>query len=81
MLDAEQLTTILAEIKAQLNSRALTYLSADPGDYSVITPAQILIGRTLQASPVKDIRFSEHTSRAITKHFQYHQKLTWSRDT
>ena len=53
MLDAEQLTTILAEIEAQLNSRPLTYLSADPGDYSVITPAQILIGRNLQASPAK----------------------------
>ena len=36
MLHAEQLTTILAEIEAQLNSRPLTYLSADPGDYSVI---------------------------------------------
>ena len=44
MLDAEQLITILAEIEAQLNSRPLTYLSADPGDYSVITPAQILMG-------------------------------------
>ena len=30
MLDAEQLTTILAEIEAQLNTRPLTYLSADP---------------------------------------------------
>ena len=48
MLDAEQLTTILAEIEAQLNSRPLPYLGADPGDYSVITPAQILIGRNLQ---------------------------------
>ena len=82
MLDAEQLTTILAEIEAQLNSRPLTYLSADPGDYSVITPAQILIGRNLQAPPAKDTRVSEHTSRAITKHFQYHQKLVngfWKR--
>ena len=82
MLDAEQLTTILAEIEAQLNSRPLTYLSADPGDYSVITPAQILIGRNLQAFPAKDTRVSEHTSRAITKRFQYHQKLVngfWKR--
>ena len=29
MLHAEQLTTILAEIEAQLNSRPLTYLGAD----------------------------------------------------
>ena len=47
MLDAEQLTTILAEIEAQLNSGPLTYLSSNPGDYSVITPAQILIGKNL----------------------------------
>ena len=69
MLDAEQLTTVLAEIEAQLNSRPLNSLSADPEDYSVITPAQILIGRNLQASPARDTRASEHTSRAITKHF------------
>ena len=82
MLDAEQLITILAEIEAQLNSRPLTYLSADPGDYSVITPAQILTGRNLQAYPAKDTRVSEHTSRAITKRLQYHQKLVngfWKR--
>ena len=80
MLDAEQLTTILAEIEAQLNSRPLTYLSANPGDCSVITHAQILIGRNLQASKVT--RVSEDTSRAITKRFQYHQNLVngfWKR--
>ena len=75
MLDAEQLTTVLAEIEAQLNSHSLTYLGADPDDYSVITPAQILIGRNLQACPTKDTHVSEQTSRALTKFFQYHQKL------
>ena len=82
MLDAEQLTTIFAEIKAQLNSRPLTYLSEDPGDYSVITLAHNLIGRNLQASPAKATCVLEHTSRAITKRFQYHQKLVngfWKR--
>ena len=75
MLDAEQLTTILAKIEAQLNSRPLTYLSADPGDYSVITPAQILLSRNRQASPTINTRAAEHTSRAITKRFQYHQRF------
>ncbi|KAL9980079.1 hypothetical protein ACROYT_G008622 [Oculina patagonica] len=80
--DAEQLTTILTEIEAQLNSRPLTYLGADPDDYSVITPAQVLIGRNLQACPTKDTRVSEQTSRALTKRFQYHRKLVngfWKR--
>ena len=75
MLDSDQLTTILAEIEAQLNSRPLTYLGADPDDFSVITPSQILIGRNLQVCPTKDTRVSEQTSRALTKRFQYHQKL------
>ena len=72
MLDAEQLTTILAEIEAQLNSRPLTYLGADPGDYSVITPAQILIGRNLQASPAKDTRVSEPWEDTEAFYWKYH---------
>jgi len=75
MLDAEHLTTVLVEIEAQLNIRPLTYLGADPGDFSVITPVQILIGRNLQASPMKEAHATEHTSKAITKRFQYHQRL------
>ena len=55
----------------------LLNLGADPDDFSarVITPSQILIGRNLQAYPTKDTRVSEQTSRALTKRFQYHQKL------
>lgn len=74
MLDAEQLTTILAEIEAQLHSHPPTYLAADPDNYGV-TPTQILIGRNLRASPTKDMCVLKHTSRAITKRFQYHQRL------
>jgi len=65
----------LAEIEAQLNSRPVTYLGADPDDYSLIIPAQILIGRNLQACPTKDTRITEQTSRALIKRFKYHQKL------
>ena len=54
MLDAEQSTTILTEIEAQLNSRPLTCLSADSSDFSVTTPAKILILKNLQVPQTKD---------------------------
>lgn len=82
MLDAEKLATVFAKVDAQINSRPLTYLSADPDDFQVITPAQILIGRNLQSSPTKAVSNVETTSSAITKRFQYHQRLVnqfWKR--
>lgn len=80
MLDAKQLTTILTEIEAQINSRPLTY--AEPNALGAITPEQILIGRNLQAFPTKDTKATEHTSTALKKRFHYHQRLVngfWKR--
>ncbi|CAB3992659.1 uncharacterized protein LOC111346002 [Paramuricea clavata] len=82
MLDAEQMTTILTEIEAQINSRPLTYIGAEPNDLKALTPAQILIGRNLQAFPSKDTKVTEHTSNALKKRLQYHQRLVngfWKR--
>lgn len=83
MLDGEQLSTVLTEIEAQINSRPLTHISAEPDDLDVITPSLILIGRNLQPSgPVKATKLREQTSKALTKRFQYNQRLTngfWQR--
>lgn len=57
MLDSEQLTTILAETEAQLNSRPLTYLGADPDNYSVITPSQIWLAEIFKRVWVKTLVF------------------------
>jgi hypothetical protein len=75
MLDAEQMTTILTEIEAQINSRPLTYIGAEPNDLEALTQAQILIGRNLQAFPSKDTKVMKHTSNALKKRLQYHQRL------
>ena len=48
MLDAEQMATVLTEIEAQINSRPLTYVGAEPNDLNALTPPKILIGRKLQ---------------------------------
>ncbi|CAB3982273.1 Hypothetical predicted protein [Paramuricea clavata] len=77
MLDAKQMTTILTEIEAQINSRPLTYIGAEPNDLKALMPAQILIGRNLQAFPSKDTKVTEHTSNALKKRLQYHQRLKW----
>ena len=66
-LDAERLATIITEIEGQINSRPLTYQSADPNDLKVLAPAQILIGRNLQKIPAKKTSNSEHTSSAMAK--------------
>lgn len=47
----EQLSTIVCQIEAVLNSRPLTPLSDDPDDFKALTPGHFLIGQELNAIP------------------------------
>ncbi|XP_072377859.1 uncharacterized protein [Diabrotica undecimpunctata] len=51
----EELTTILAQIEAVLNSRPLCPLSESPNDFSFLTPTHFLIGSSITSYPEKDI--------------------------
>ena len=74
LLDTEQLVTILTEIEAQINSRPLTYQSADPNDLEVLTPAKIIIGRNLQQPLDQKVR-NDQSSDALRKRWKNHQKM------
>lgn len=50
-LSFEELTTVLVQIEAVLNSRPLTPCSDDPNDFTAVTPAHFLVARQMQAIP------------------------------
>ena len=54
-LSFEELTTVLCQIEAVLNSRPLIPLPGDGDNIEVLTPGHFLIGRPLEAIPDPDI--------------------------
>ncbi|CAG7784723.1 unnamed protein product [Allacma fusca] len=54
-LNFEELTTVLAQIEACVNSRPISPLSTDPEDLSALTPGHFLIGQPLNSIPEPDL--------------------------
>ena len=78
-LTFEELTAVLAQVEACLNSRPLVALPADDDGIDALTPGHFLIGRPLEALPdPPDARKSLpllhrwHLCQGIIKHFWKH---------
>ncbi|XP_072400337.1 uncharacterized protein [Diabrotica undecimpunctata] len=79
----EELTTILAQIEAVLNSRPLCPLSDSQTDFSFLTPAHFLIGSSMTSYSEKDISTKSENSLSLWQKcskIQQHFWKCWSRD-
>ncbi|XP_011866307.1 PREDICTED: uncharacterized protein LOC105561166 [Vollenhovia emeryi] len=80
-LTFEEMTTVLCEIEATLNSRPLTQLSNDPNDLTPLTPGHFLVGAPLNSIPSPDlIDVSENrlTRWQLVQQLKQHFWKRWS---
>jgi hypothetical protein len=71
----EELSTVLAEVEAVLNSRPLTPVYDDALDPSPLTPAHFLIGRRIASLPGEVEEDRVRTSPNLRKRWRYCQTL------
>ena len=74
-LTYEELSTVIAQIEACLNSRPLVPLPTDDDGIGALTPGHFLIGRPLEA--LRDSSFVYTKSLSLLKRWQLCQSLVW----
>lgn len=89
-LNFEELTTILAEVEAVLNSRPLSYVNSDASEPQPLTPSHFLVGKRLTSLPPKTmIPPSQATNLSredMGRRWRYRQRILtsfwnrWQRD-
>ncbi|XP_011686436.1 PREDICTED: uncharacterized protein LOC105449132 [Wasmannia auropunctata] len=78
-LTFEEMSTLLAQIEACLNSRPLRALSDDPDDLSALTPGHLLIGAPLLAIPESQLIERTDSSLSRWQHLQKMRDHFWQR--
>jgi len=59
LLTYEEMSTLLVQVEACLNSRPLCQLSSDPNDMEPLTPGHFLTGRSLLMAPSPDVQLEK----------------------
>jgi hypothetical protein len=75
----EELSTVLCQIEACLNSRPICALSTDPADLSALTPGHFLITTELNALPEPDITDVPVNRLTRWQHLQLLHQHFWNR--
>jgi len=74
-----ELTTLLCQIEACMNSRPISPLSNDPSDLQALTPAHFLIGGPMTLPPETDISQENPSSLRRWKYVQFLTQTFWKR--
>lgn len=74
-LNFEEITTVLTEIEAVINSRPLTFVKTDEGEPCTLTPVDLLLGRRLTAIPYDMVEVDSNLRRADTIRRHAYRKL------
>lgn len=83
VLTFEEMTTLLCDIEACLNSRPLCATTDDAGDYTIITPGHLLIGEPVVAPLSKSVKNTptNHVDRwKLLLRAQEYFWIDWQRD-
>ncbi|KAL6416421.1 hypothetical protein ACFW04_013495 [Cataglyphis niger] len=82
-LTYEEMSTLLAQIEACMNSRPLQALSDDPDDLAALTPGHFLVGTALNALPepcLVDAPIGRHSRWQLLQKMRDHFWDRWSRE-
>lgn len=78
-LNFEEMTTVLCEVEAILNSRPLTQLSTDPNDLAYLSPGHFLVGTVLNNFPGHDLRDANENRLTRWRRLEQCRQQFWSR--
>ncbi|XP_011859792.1 PREDICTED: uncharacterized protein LOC105557214 [Vollenhovia emeryi] len=82
-LTFEEMSTLLAQVEACLNSRPLQALSDDPDDLTALTPGHFLVGSALTAIPEPSLRdppMNRLTRWQLLQHMRDHFWERWAKE-